>query len=99
MHSPFSLARGRHGFTLLELLIATAILGLLTAIAGLHYLDSIGRADAAKCQQQLRTIRTALLSYRLDHNRFPPADGTADTQGTRRGILRGDFNPAKIAMT
>ncbi|MEW6238682.1 MAG: type II secretion system protein [Candidatus Omnitrophota bacterium] len=66
------------GFTLIELLIAVAIIGVLAAIVSANYVLSIERADAAACQENLRTVFTALQSYRLDYNRFPPADGAAD---------------------
>ncbi len=68
----------RCGFTLIELLIAVVVLGILSAIVGANYLSAMERADAAACQQNLRTLHNALLSYRLDYNRFPPADGLAD---------------------
>ncbi|HQH74692.1 MAG TPA: prepilin-type N-terminal cleavage/methylation domain-containing protein, partial [bacterium] len=76
---PFASAN-RCGFTLIELLIAVAVLGILSAIAGANYLSAMERADSAACRQNLRTLHNALLAYRLDYNRFPPADGLADTQ-------------------
>ncbi len=77
----YSLARGspNDGFTLIELLVVVAIIGILSTIVASNYLEAIDRADRAACQQNLRTIHTALNSYRLDFNRFPPADGIADT--------------------
>ncbi len=67
-------------FTLIELLIVVAIIGILAAIVSANYFRAIRRADAAACQQNLRTIHTALNAYRLDYNHFPPADGIADVQ-------------------
>ncbi len=69
-----------NGFTLIELLIVVAIIGILAAVAGANFIDALQRADAAACQQNLHTIHTALQSYRLDFNHFPPADGMADTK-------------------
>ncbi|MBD3265667.1 prepilin-type N-terminal cleavage/methylation domain-containing protein [bacterium] len=76
----YSLQRRCHenGFTLIELLIVVAILGILAAIVTSNYLQAIDRADRAACQQNLRTIHTALHAYRVDYNHFPPADGIAD---------------------
>lgn len=78
-HFAFALVN-RCGFTLIELLIAVAVIGLLSAVVSANYLGAVERADAAACQQNLHTLHNALLSYRLDYNRFPPADGMADTQ-------------------
>ncbi len=67
-----------HGFTLIELLVVVGILGILASIVTSNYLQAIERAERAACQQNLRTIHTALNAYRLDYNHFPPADGIAD---------------------
>jgi prepilin-type N-terminal cleavage/methylation domain-containing protein len=68
------------GFTLIELLIVVAILGILTALVGNNYLEALNRANQSACRQNLKTVFTALQSYRLDYGKFPPADGIADTQ-------------------
>ena len=65
------------GFTLIELLISVAIIGILVTISSANYLDAIYRADVAACQQNLRTIHTAIMAYRTDNNHFPPGDGTS----------------------
>ncbi|MBN2327351.1 MAG: type II secretion system protein [Candidatus Omnitrophica bacterium] len=72
--------QGRSGFTLIELLAAVSVISILAAILGANYIHAVHRADAAACQQNLRTVFTALQSYRLDYNHFPPADGVADAQ-------------------
>ncbi len=77
MYSAF-LNSHHNGFTLIELLVVVAIIGVLASITASNYLSAIDKADRAACQQNLRTIHTALNAYRLDYNRFPPADGIAD---------------------
>ncbi len=79
-HQPASCENHGRGFTLIELLIVAAVIGILAAIAGGNYVEAIHRADSTACMQSLRTIHTALLAYRADCNRFPPADGIADTR-------------------
>ncbi len=68
-----------HGFTLIELLVVVAVVGILAAIAIGNYRQSLTRADRALGKSNLRTIHTALLSYRTDYNRYPLADCLSDT--------------------
>lgn len=71
------LAGSRPGFTLLELLIAAAIVALLCAIALVNFQHAKGRANQARCASNLKAIAYALYAYKLDLNRYPLADGTA----------------------
>ena len=68
------------GFTLIEVLIVVAIIGILAAVMTANYREGIERATAAACQQNLKTVFTALSSYRVDYNHYPPADGVADVK-------------------
>ncbi len=60
------------GFTLIELLIVVAIIGILAAIAVPNFLNAQIRARIARTQADQRSIGTALSSYNLDNNAFPP---------------------------
>ncbi|MBN2328354.1 MAG: type II secretion system protein GspG [Candidatus Omnitrophica bacterium] len=59
-------------FTLIELLIVVAIIGILAAIAVPNFLNAQIRSKIAKAESELRTISTALESYRIDNNIYPP---------------------------
>ncbi len=59
-------------FTLIELLIVVAIIGILAAIAVPNFLNAQVRAKIAKVDGDMRTLATALESYRLDNNGYPP---------------------------
>ncbi len=63
----------RSGFTLIELLIVVAIIGILAAIAVPNFLNAQIRAKVARAEADMRNITTALESYRLDNNKYPPA--------------------------
>lgn len=63
-HSP-------HAFTLIELLIVVAIIGILAAIAVPNFLNAQIRAGVTRVKADFRTIMTALETYRLDNNDYP----------------------------
>ncbi|MBD3266925.1 prepilin-type N-terminal cleavage/methylation domain-containing protein [bacterium] len=62
----------RFGFTLIELLIVVAIIGILAAIAVPNFLNATLRSKLAKAQSEMQSIVTALESYRVDNNMYPP---------------------------
>lgn len=65
--------REANGFTLLELLVVLAVLGLLAAIVGpqvLRYLDS---SKTQTARVQAKNVAAALNLFKLDTARFPTA--------------------------
>ena len=67
----------KKGFTLIELLIVVAIIAILAAIAIPNFLQAQTRAKVSRAQADMRSIATALESYYVDHNAYPP-DGSHD---------------------
>jgi prepilin-type N-terminal cleavage/methylation domain-containing protein len=59
------------GFTLIELLIVVAIIAILAAIAVPNFIEAQTRAKVSRVQADLRSMSTALESYRVDHNNYP----------------------------
>lgn len=59
-------------FTLIELLIVVAIIGILAAIAVPNFLNAQIRAKVAKTEGEMRNFVTAQEMYRIDNNLFPP---------------------------
>ena len=62
----------KHGFSLIELVVALAVLALLAALAAPPLLDSIERGRVARVTLDLQTAEVALEAYRTDHGCYPP---------------------------
>ncbi len=58
-------------FTLIELLIVVAIIAILAAIAVPNFLEAQTRSKVSRAKADLRTLATALESYRVDENSYP----------------------------
>src|ERR1043166_3555096 len=64
------------GFTLLELLVVLAIIGLLGALIGPRLFERLEDSKAVTAQTQVRMLKTALDTMRLDIGRYPtPEEG------------------------
>ncbi len=64
--------KSRRGFTLIELLIVVAIIAILAAIAVPNFLEAQIRARVSRTTADLRSVATALESYYVDNNNYPP---------------------------
>ncbi len=65
-------------FTLIELLIVVAIIGILAAIAVPNFLNAQVRAKVARTESDMRAIDQAIRMYTLDHNIYPIRGGWMD---------------------
>jgi len=61
------------GFTLLELLVVLAILGLLAAIVGPQVIRYLGSSKSQSAAVQAKNVAAALNLFRLDAGRYPTA--------------------------
>ena len=59
------------GFTLMELLVVLAILGLLMSLVGPQVLNQLGGAKTKTARIQIRDLEQALEMYKLDVGRYP----------------------------
>nr|HPO09960.1 prepilin-type N-terminal cleavage/methylation domain-containing protein [bacterium] len=65
--------KDRPGFTLIELLIVVAIIGILAAVAVPNFLNAQMKARVVRAYADMRNIETALETYRLESNNYPPS--------------------------
>ncbi|MCJ0825715.1 pilin [Luteimonas sp. 50] len=75
----------QQGFTLIELMIVIAILGILIAIALPAYQDYTVRAKVSECANMMASAKTAVAEYRASHTALPTNAAAAgvDTQATK----------------
>ncbi len=77
-----------NAFTLIELLIVVAIIGILAAIAVPNFLNAQLRAKLAKETAQMKTLSDALEMYRMDNNAYPnDHDLDAYNNGREHGLF------------
>ena len=62
------------GFTLLELLVVVAIIGLLAGYVGPKYFGQLGKAEVKAARAQIDAMEKALDQYRLDVGRYPTSE-------------------------
>jgi general secretion pathway protein G len=62
------------GFTLLELLVVVAIIGLLAGYVAPRYFGQVGKSEVNAAKAQMDALEKALDAYRLDTGRYPTAE-------------------------
>ncbi|MCX2977564.1 type II secretion system major pseudopilin GspG [Candidatus Marimicrobium litorale] len=66
------------GFTLMELLVVLAILGLLMGLVGPQVLNQLGGAKTKTAALQIADLEQTLEMYKLDIGRFPTTEQGLD---------------------
>lgn len=64
-------AHAQSGFTLMELLVVLAILGLLMSLVGPRVLSQLGGAKTKTAAIQIKDLEQSLEMYKLDVGKFP----------------------------
>ncbi len=80
------------GFTLIELMIVVAIIGILASIAVPLYANIVARARIAKAQADIRSLVTAVSMYQSHMSVYPAALTTLTAVATSpSNITAGPF--------
>ncbi len=85
--------RIQNGFTLIELMIVVAIIGILSAIAIPSYLNYIGRSQAIEGFTVSSGLRSEITTHVWENKRFPDANEVATTGniGKQANTLEGKY--------
>ena len=87
-HSPHD------GFSLIELLIVVAVIGLVAAIAVPNLINAIQRSRQSRTVGDARLLGQAIEMYQQDYSYYPIATGISDIEVVRPylGSYVGNFN-------
>lgn len=85
--------RTQNGFTLIELMIVVAIIGILSTIAIPSYLNYIGRSQAVEGFTVSAGLRSEITTYVWENKRFPGTNEVALTGniGKQANRLEGKY--------
>ena len=83
--------KDRKGFTLIELMIVVAIIGILAAIAIPAYMDYTVKAKVSEVMHRFDALATALSEYHSDVGKFPSTTNFVPTDWAAVHSKYGNF--------
>jgi type II secretion system protein G len=87
----------RGGFTLLEILVALVLIGLLVGTLVPTVMNNVGRGEVNRVQEDLEAVNTASKTFRVDVQRWPGDLEDIVVQPTATdSVLTGGLYPAGL---
>ncbi len=86
--------KDKKGFTLLELMIVVAIIGILATLAQPMFKAAVLKSKEAALKEDLFNIRNVLDQYYADNGKYPDSLEDLVTKGYMRGIPVDPFTGA-----
>ncbi len=83
--------RSARGFTLVEIMVVVAIIGLLAALAIVGLRNSRERTLGTRIANDLRQFQTAFAAYSFEHSGWPPAAGAGVIPTGMEGYLSRSY--------
>ncbi|UDF35506.1 UNVERIFIED_ORG: prepilin-type N-terminal cleavage/methylation domain-containing protein [Shinella sp. XGS7] len=65
------LAKQQRAFTLIELMVVMAAIGLLLSLAAPRYIEHVDRSRESVLKHNLKTVREAIDRFHADKDRYP----------------------------
>ena len=87
--------RTQSGFTLIELMIVMAIIGVLATLAIPSFVSAIKHAREAVLKEDLQTMRAAIDSYTMDKQKAPQSLDDLVQEGYLRAIPEDPMTHSK----
>ncbi len=88
----------KKGFTLVELLVTIAVIGILAAIAIPAYLGVQTRTRREAAVTDMQNLASAMELYYQEHNKYAPSDGTISDINQIKSLYRA-FRPGNNRFT